>query len=225
MLVCSLGFMSHPALRATSNDGYSGNYGMLDAIEGLKWVASEIANFGGNPDMVTIQGESAGATLTAMLVASPLSYTPAQPKNLFRGAITQSLWPVAGKGASFSQRMRDEMGDYVIGSVGCGDYNASSITDTGTLTTIAACLRSKTPAEIQAPAGDAVAFNAVHGASAFQMMSFQGLATYPCVDGYALPKSPLELYLDGYGSSVSLIIGQVFCSALPHFFRDELMLT
>lgn len=82
--VGQLGFLSHPELSAESPNGVSGNYGLLDMIAGLKWVQNNIAAFGGDPDKVTIFGESAGGIAVSMLCASPLT------KGLFHGAISQS---------------------------------------------------------------------------------------------------------------------------------------
>jgi len=81
-----LGWMSHPALRGegvSAKDG-SGNYGILDMIAALEWVQYNIASFGGNPDNVTIFGESAGGRNVYSLLASPLA------KGLFHRAIAQS---------------------------------------------------------------------------------------------------------------------------------------
>lgn len=79
-----LGFFAHPELSAESESGTSGNYGLLDQIKGLEWVRDNISAFGGDPDKVTIFGESAGGISVSMLCASPLA------KGLFRGAISQS---------------------------------------------------------------------------------------------------------------------------------------
>jgi para-nitrobenzyl esterase len=67
------GFLAHPALTAESPHHSSGNYGLLDQIEGLKWVRANISKFGGDPDRVTIFGESAGASDACLLMASPLA--------------------------------------------------------------------------------------------------------------------------------------------------------
>ena len=67
------GFMAHPELSAESPNGVSGNYGILDQIESLKWVKKNIAQFGGDPDNVMIFGQSAGGGSVRTLCASPLA--------------------------------------------------------------------------------------------------------------------------------------------------------
>lgn len=85
----ALGFLAHPELSAESDQGISGNYGLLDQIEALRWIERNIAAFGGDPDNVTIAGESAGALSVMYLMTSP----PAQ--GLFDKAVMQSSYMVS----------------------------------------------------------------------------------------------------------------------------------
>lgn len=78
------GYMAHPALTAESPDGTSGNYGQLDLIAALKWVQNNIEAFGGDPDNVTIFGESGGGGKVLSLINSPMA------AGLFDKAIVQS---------------------------------------------------------------------------------------------------------------------------------------
>ena len=78
------GFMPHPELSAESPNKVSGNYGILDQIQSLKWIKQNIAQFGGDPDNVTIFGQSAGAGSVRTLCESPLA------RGLFHKAVIMS---------------------------------------------------------------------------------------------------------------------------------------
>ncbi len=83
------GWLSHPALRASTENAEdaSGNFGTLDMIRGLEWVRDNIPAFGGDPDRVTLFGESAGGINVFSLLVSP------RAKGLFAAAISESGSP------------------------------------------------------------------------------------------------------------------------------------
>jgi para-nitrobenzyl esterase len=86
------GFLTHPELSAESPNHVSGNYGILDQIESLKWIRKNIAQFGGDPENVTIFGQSAGAGSVKVLCESPLA------RGLFAKAIIMSGGGLGGMG-------------------------------------------------------------------------------------------------------------------------------
>jgi para-nitrobenzyl esterase len=111
------GFLSHPELSKESANHVSGNYGLLDMIESLKWIKANITQFGGDPGNVTIAGQSAGSMAVTALIVSPLA------TGLFQRAIAQS-------GGIFSSRFARKLGDAeVAGSKLVSNLKANSIAD------------------------------------------------------------------------------------------------
>jgi para-nitrobenzyl esterase len=95
--VGAFGFLAHPELGRESGKG-SGNYGLLDMIAGLAWVRDNISAFGGDPQNVTIFGESAGGIAVSMLAVSPAA------RGLFARVISES-------GGSFAPSTTSDEGE------------------------------------------------------------------------------------------------------------------
>jgi para-nitrobenzyl esterase len=114
-----LGFLAHPAL-ASRPGGPSGNYGLMDQQAALRWVQRNIRNFGGDPDNVTIAGESAGGLSVLAHLVSPGS------RGLFQKAIVES-----GSFALTQQPLAsaEAFGESVASAAGCPDQTAACLRD------------------------------------------------------------------------------------------------
>jgi para-nitrobenzyl esterase len=177
-----LGFLADGALGA-----HSGDYGLQDQQFALRWVQDNIARFGGNPQNVTIFGESAGGASVCDQVASPTA------KGLFEQGISVSgfynfkvntiWWPADCKSTLQTEAQAQQEGAEFAAKVGCGH-----------VANVAACLRA-VPADTLVEAG-----------GQFED-PFAGGVIGPTVNGTTLPISPAQAFKVGRVNKVKLMIG------------------
>jgi para-nitrobenzyl esterase len=174
------GFLAHPELSRESPHGVSGNYGLLDIVAALQWVHRNIGAFGGDPQNVTIFGESAGGTAVCLLMVMP------QADGLFQKAISESAAWMFGAFSNLTESWYGRMPMEQFGEKLGPDI---------------AVLRAKSTAEILKMAKPRM-FGAGGDAA-----SERGEVYLPVVDGYVLPDDPARLFEEGRFHHVPLIAG------------------
>ncbi|PVD23330.1 hypothetical protein C0Q70_16598 [Pomacea canaliculata] len=172
-----LGFLS------TGDDSSPGNYGLLDLIQALKWIKENIASFHGNPDDVTIFGESAGGVLSSQLRISPLAKGLVK-KAIMESGVTMATWAVSLPTTTPTPLSQAQA---VAAKVGCP-------TDRGT-SALVSCLKGQ-PLDTLITA-------------AASIRTDYGSKFIPVVEtGFGvLPKPPEQLILEGAGADVLAIRG------------------
>jgi para-nitrobenzyl esterase len=104
------GFLADRLLAAESDHHVSGNYGHLDQLAALRWVRQNIARFGGDPDQVTIGGQSSGALDVCNLMASPLSAGLFERAILQSGVCVDSVYPSSQEAEINGERLAKDLG-------------------------------------------------------------------------------------------------------------------
>jgi para-nitrobenzyl esterase len=181
-----MGFFAHEAISAESDDGVSGNQGILDQRMVMQWVADKIEAFGGDPDNVTIFGESAGAFDVCFHMVSEGS------RDLFDRALGQS------GGCTTALRNRNEAeaeADVFTEAMGCADA-----------TDVAECLRSVPVADLlmEAPVDGAVEDPPGGDLYSGGTPRWQFL---PVVDGVVIADQPRMLFDQGNVAQVPYVLG------------------
>jgi para-nitrobenzyl esterase len=189
-----MGLLALPALSKESPYGVSGNYLFLDLIAALQWVQRNIAAFGGDPNCVTIFGESGGAGKVDVLLASPLA------KGLFHRAILQS-------GVGELTRIPTLKEAEALGEMLVTKYLGIDPNDLATLRAI--------PAEKIIKA--AINLTRDLGVTTLTGMS---VIDRPVVDGWLLPDSPTNIFKAGKQNNVPFIV----CANLGELIANKTFL-
>ncbi|XP_032235653.2 acetylcholinesterase [Nematostella vectensis] len=160
-------------------NGNKGNFGMLDQIMALKWVQNNIKSFGGNPQQVTIFGQSAGGGCVSLLMLSPLT------NGLFKNVIIQSGSAVAHWAAAYKKE-GEEIGRSIAQSMSCPAGED-----------VIKCLKTRPSSELVAESFRVIVIGISSGKP--------GLV--PVVDGYFLTDKPVSVLKQGNFTKVNVMIG------------------
>ncbi|HOO57262.1 MAG TPA: carboxylesterase family protein [bacterium] len=173
------GFLAHPSLRTP--DGISGNWGMYDQVAALEWVKKNISSFGGDPDNVTLFGQSAGGMSVGLHLSSPLS------AGLFKNVMILS-GPVLLINSGMEKA--EKSGLKLAGYLGCDDPD-----------TAAECLRNVDVDKIMNDLK--LGIFVLDNAEADNMFFLA-----PVIDGKFMPDAPYKIFRDGkFNTDVNVVLG------------------
>ncbi|MGA8643000.1 carboxylesterase/lipase family protein [Candidatus Binatus sp.] len=179
-----LGYLGFFAQSALDSEGHpAGNYGLMDQQFAFKWVRQNIAGFGGDPDQVTIFGESAGGQSVYAHLASPTA------SRLFRGAISES-----GSTYEFQSYF-----DFIV-SLTIGETIGTVFVPPGD--NVAAGFGCSNPGETSSETS-----MCLRGLSASALVAVEPLGLFPFVDGTLLTQTPAQAFADGQFNRVPVIHG------------------
>lgn len=183
------GFFAHPLISAEDPEHATGNWGMLDQIEAMKWVQKNIAQFGGDPDNVMIFGQSAGSRSVKFLCSSPLT------KGLFNKAVIMS-----GSGLVKPRPQSQFMGmQQSMATLAQAEASAKEVMDWANLKTLAQMRNAGTETVFALP----TIYQQVTGKRS--ILSAAPISPY--IDGYTLPESFDDACLDNSLAQVPYLIG------------------
>jgi para-nitrobenzyl esterase len=199
-----LGYLAHPGLSAESPHDISGNYGLLDQIEALRWVQRNIAAFGGDPSNVTIAGESAGGLSVMYLMAAPAA------RGLFTKAIAESAYMISTpelKQARYGAPSAEDAGAALGAALKAPDIAALRAMDPEKLTKAAAAARFAPFAAVDGQVlprqlvdtfdkGEQAPVPILTGFNSGEIRSLRMLAPQPPTSAGAYEKAIRDRYLD-----------------------------
>jgi para-nitrobenzyl esterase len=178
------GFFAHPEISAEDPEHATGNFGLLDQIEALKWVKKNISQFGGDPDNVMIFGQSAGGRSVKNLSASPLA------RGLFNKAVIMSASGLVTDPTSFYAQM-PKLED--------AEKEIKEIADWANLTDLK---------KLRAASTETIfSLGTIHSSVTGKRNRLAGGAVSAFIDGYSLTQSFDQAAIDGTLAEVPYMIG------------------